>query len=60
MLLLVCAVILHLALCWKHGVTNLFLRQTFKTKTSTKIHKLKNVRFDTKNEFRIIVRDYLV
>ena len=28
--LLVCAVILHLALCWKHDLKNSFLRQTSK------------------------------
>ena len=59
-LLLVCKVILHLALCWKHDLKNSFLRQTFKTKISSKIPKSKNVKFDTKIKFPIIFKCYVV
>ena len=53
--LLACAVILHLALCWKHDLKNSFLRQMSKTSISPKIPTSKNVK-DNKNKNRIIFR----
>ena len=58
--LLVCIVILLLALCWKHDLKNSFVRQTFKTKISWKIHRTQNVKFDTQIKHLIIFRYYFV
>ena len=52
------AVILHLALCWKHNVKESFLRQTSKTIISPKMTKFQNVKFHTNIKNRIIFRYY--
>ena len=52
----VCAVILHLALCWKHDLNNSLLRQTFKTKISWNIQTSNNVKFDIKIKNRLIFK----
>ncbi len=59
----VCAVILLLALCWKHDLKMPFLTQTYVLLFGygiEKIEKSQNVKFDTQIKILIIFKYYVV